>query len=236
MRAGSTIDRAGAACGLASLATGAAGGALERGWPSAADPEAVHAFVGAHREAILAQSMLFLLSSALFLGFVTALAAAHRRRDERDASLSTIVLVAGAIWSTLGMVAQAFQVGATMAGDRTDPGMLWTMAALFSIANLPLAVMLSANAAATFRARTFPIALGWVSIATAAAQLVLWLGAFVRSGPLAPDGWLTYVLYPTFAVWLLPTALTMARRQSGAVAASPSGALPPSAPASSTAS
>ena len=45
------------------------------------------------------------------------------------------------------MMAQAFQVGvATAAGDALQPALLWTMAAPFTIANLPVAVMLLATA------------------------------------------------------------------------------------------
>ena len=32
------------------------------------------------------------------------------------------------------------------------------------------------------------------------------------SGPLTPNGWLTYALYPVIAVWLLPTTLVMIKQ------------------------
>jgi len=47
-------ERWGAASGFAALVAGGAGGALERGWPSATDPFAVAVFLVDQRGAILA--------------------------------------------------------------------------------------------------------------------------------------------------------------------------------------
>ena len=44
-----------------------------------------------------------------------------------------------------------------------------------------------------------------------AAELLLWIGTIAQTGPLAPNGWLTYALYPLFLCWLLPTAIVMLR-------------------------
>jgi hypothetical protein len=203
-------ERWGAASGLASLAVGAAGGALERGWPSASDPAAVAAFIADKRAEILAQSMLFVLSAALFLWFLGSLRGFLARAEGEPAPLSTVVFGTGAVWVGLSMVAQAFQVGQAMDPNAgVQPTLLWTMAAMFSIANLPLAVMLLAVAVVSLRNRAFPRWLGWLSVVAASAQTVLWLGAVGREGPLAPNGWLIYVLYPLFAVWLVPTAIVM---------------------------
>ena len=49
-------------------------------------------------------------------------------------------------------------------------------------------------------------------MAGAAAELVLWCGTVATSGPLAPNGWLTYTLYPALAVWLVPTTILMMRK------------------------
>jgi hypothetical protein len=34
----------------------------------------------------------------------------------------------------------------------------------------------------------------------------------VSTGPLAPDGWLSFALYPVFLVWLIPATIIMIRR------------------------
>ena len=47
------------------------------------------------------------------------------------------------------------------------------------------------------------------------AQLLLWVGVVATDGPLAPNGSLTYALYPLFLVWLVPTAVIMIRRPAG---------------------
>jgi hypothetical protein len=49
--------------------------------------------------------------------------------------------------------------------------------------------MLFATAAVSFRARVFPAWLGWLSLATAAAYLMLLCGIVVETGPLSPTGW-----------------------------------------------
>ncbi len=59
---------------------------------------------------------------------------------------------------------------------------------------------------------TGPPWLGWISIAAAVAQLLLWGGTVVSGGPLALNGWLTYVLYPLFLIWLVPTTVVMIKR------------------------
>jgi hypothetical protein len=91
------------------------------------------------------------------------------------------------------MAAQAFQVGVAIApAEGLEPTLLWTMAAMFSIANMPLAVVLFATALVTFRTHAFPVWLGCLSVVAALAQMVLFAGTVVRSGPLAPpNGWLT---------------------------------------------
>lgn len=206
---------------------GAAGGALERGWPSANSPEQVAVFIVEHRAAILGQSMLFLLSSAIYLWFLGSLRSFLIRAEGAPGRLSTVAFGAGLGWVILGMVAQAFQVGQTMAVEGgVQPALLWVMAATFAISNLPCAVMLAAVAVASLRHRAFPVWLGGISIAAAVAQLLLWCGTVVGSGPLAPNGWLTYLLYPMLLVWLVPTTVVMIRRLGRAVPATAAGAAP----------
>ncbi|HEY3352165.1 MAG TPA: hypothetical protein VGQ83_02875 [Polyangia bacterium] len=205
--------RWGAASGFAALVAGAAGGALERGWPSGNDPGAVASFIAGHRAAILGQSMLFMLSSAFYLWFLGCLRTFLARAEGSTGRLSGVAFGAGTVWVAISMMAQAFQVGQTMAAPTgVQPVMMWTMAATFAIATLPCAVMLAAVATVSFRHAAFPRWLGGISVAAAVAQLLLWSGAVVTSGPLAPNGWLTYVLYPLFLLWLVPTTAVMIKR------------------------
>ena len=208
-------ERWSAGSGLAAFVVGAVGGALERGWPSAGDPAGVATFIATNRTAILAQSMAFVLSAGFYLWFFGSLRSFLSRREGGTGRLSTLAFGAGFVWAGLQMAAQAFQVGVAIAPvGGPEPTLLWTMAAMFSIANLPLAVMLFATALVTFRTHAFPIWLGWLSVVAAFAQMLLFAGTVVRSGPLAPNGWLTYALYPVIAVWLLPTTLVMIKQAS----------------------
>lgn len=215
-------ERWGAASGFAALVAGGAGGALERGWPSGDDPAAVAAFIAEHRGAILGQSVLFLLSSAIYLWFLASLRGHLARAEGGTARLSNAALGAGVAWAALGMLAQAFQVGITMSVRHgVQPALMWTMAATFAIANLPCAVMLAATAVVSLRHGAFPRWLGVISAVAASAQLLLFSGLVVTTGPLAPNGWLTYVLYPLFLVWLVPTTVVMIRRASSPLPANP---------------
>jgi hypothetical protein len=195
------------------LVLGGVGGALERGWPSANDPDAVARFIAANKPAILGQSMAFVLSAGIYMWFFASLRAFLARAEGEIGRLSALVFGAGLVWTGLQMAAQAFQVGAAMAPLGTlQPPILWMMAAMFSISNLPLAIALLATALVTFRTKVFPGWLGMIAVAAAVAQVVLWMGTVVRSGPLAPNGWLTYALYPIVALWLLPTTIVMIRK------------------------
>lgn len=214
-------ERVGGIAGLAALVLGGVGGALERGWPSANQTSAVAEFIGAHRAAILGQSMVFLVAAVLNLVFFSSIASRLDRRSP-NGSGSRLGFAFGAIWVALSAVAQAVQVGVAMAPTGSvGSGLLWTMAAAFGIANLPLGAMLAADARGFMATSAFPRWLGWISLAVFAAQILLFIGTVVERGPLAPNGWLTYVLYPLFAVWVVPTAVALLRNPHAPAPASP---------------
>jgi hypothetical protein len=127
--------------------------------------------------------------------------------------LSAVAFGSGVAWITLNLAAQAFQVG--VANDpkgEAQIALLETMTAVFTVANLPLAVMLVAIAVVSLRYRAFPLWLGWFAVVAAGAQAMLWLATVIQSGPLASDGWLSFALYPFFLVWLIPATVLMMYR------------------------
>jgi hypothetical protein len=198
-------ERSGAASGFALLALGAAATAFERLPASAAD-------FAANRTALWAQSMLFLAGAAVSLWFLGSLRNHLRRAEGGAGRLSEVAFGAGVAWAALNMLAQAFQVG--VAGDATATApvsLLNTMTAVFSVANLPLAVMLAAVAVVSLRHHAFPSWLGWLAAVAAGAQAALWAATVVPSGPLAAGGWLNAALYPFFLVWLVPATAIMMR-------------------------
>ena len=215
--------RVGAASGLVALVFGGVGGALERGWPSATDPGAVADFVSAHRVAILAQSMAFLLSAALIICFFSGLRSFVARSEGESEPACNAMFGASLVWASLQMIAQSFQVGVAMAPAGGAPSvLLWFMSAAFSISNLPLAIALSVFAAIA-RQGSFPSWLWWISAAAACAEFLLFVGTVLESGPLGPNGWLTYTLYPVFLVWLVPTAVIVLKRTGGTFGAGTTG-------------
>jgi hypothetical protein len=85
--------------------------------------------------------------------------------------------------------------------------------ALFIGANLLIAMMLLAVAVSSFQTDAFP---AWLSAVTAAGNIVPLLGIIVRTGPLAPNGWVTaYAPYPLFMAWLMSATIVMLRRIEG---------------------
>ena len=61
----------------------------------------------------------------------------------------------------------------------------------------------------SWRAHAFPAWVGWLSVLTALVHLLAWFGVIVDTGPLAPGGWVTFVVYPVFVVWLITIITTM---------------------------
>jgi hypothetical protein len=199
-------ERYGAASGFAMIVLGAAASVFERAPVTATD-------FAANRTALLTQSMLFLAGAAVSLWFVGSLRTYLLRAEGGTGRLSTVAFGAGIVWAALSMLAQAFQVGAASdTRGETSTALLKTMSAVFTVANLPLAVMLVAVAVIALRHHAFPVWLGWFSIAAAGAQVLLWVATVVQSGPLASDGWLTFALYPFFLIWLAPATVVMVRR------------------------
>jgi hypothetical protein len=199
-------ERYGAASGFAMVALGAVAVVFERTPVTAAD-------FAANRTALLTQSMLFLAGAAASLWFVGSLRSYLLRAEGGTGRLSGVAFGAGIAWAALNMLAQAFQVGvASDARGEAPAALLKTMTAVFTVANLPLAVMLVAVAVVSLRHHAFPVWLGWLSVAAAGAQALLWMATVVQSGPLASDGWLSFALYPFFLVWLVPATVIMIRR------------------------
>ena len=101
-------------------------------------------------------------------------------------------------------------VGPTSAATLTDLGYV-----ILVVANIPLAVMFTAIAVVSLRSRAFPIWLGWIAASAALAALLLSFSVVDPNGPLAPQGWLSYLLYLAPIVWLVPAATVMIRTGPG---------------------
>jgi hypothetical protein len=199
-------ERWGAAMGFAIVVLSVLATVFERSPVSAAD-------FAEHRPALVTQSMLFLASAGVMVWFVGSLRSYLMRAEGGTGRLSTVVFGAGVAWAVLDMVAQAFQIGVANDPHGDAPAaMIRMMTAVFTIANLPLAVMLGAVAVVALRYHAFPGWLGWLTVVVAAAPTVLFLSTAIDSGPLATDGWLGFVLYPFVLVWLVPTTVVMVRR------------------------
>jgi hypothetical protein len=216
-----------ATSGYAALAFGVAAVALERPWPSASEPAALPAFLADHRGAIVAQSVLFLLSAALMLGFLAVLRGFLLRAEGGTGRLTALAFGAGVIAYGLDIVGQAPQITLVLpsqAAIRPDVAAVITDLGfvMLTVANLPLAVMFAAVGVLSLRTDALPAWLGWLSAAAAAAALTLTFTVVDPSGPLATQGWAVYLLYLVPVVWLASATTVMVthapRRAAGALA------------------
>ncbi|GIH96313.1 hypothetical protein ACFFMN_39185 [Planobispora siamensis] len=206
-----TRERWGATGGLVAVAAGAAAAVFERGGVSPDAPAGqITAFFAANGSAMLAQSALFVIGAAALLWFLAGLRAFLAAAEGGSQRLSTLAFGAGVAQVTINLVAQAFQVGlATAPPEQVSAGLVALTNAVFTLANVPVAVMLAAVAAVSLRHGAFPPWLGWLGAAAAVAHALLSVSAFAYNGPLAPGGALSYLLYPALVVWLVPAAITM---------------------------
>ena len=117
-----TQDRWGALSGFAALAVGAAAVVLERGTPpvGASDVEEA-AFHGAHAQALLMQSLLFLISAALLLWFVGCLRTHLTAAEGGSGRYAGLVFGAGVGYVALSLTAQAGQIALAQVAGAAAP-------------------------------------------------------------------------------------------------------------------
>lgn len=206
---GVTWERWGALAGLVALFIGGIAAVFERSTPNP-NPSAsdVVNFYVENRSALLVQSLLFVLSSGIFLWFLAGLRSRLARTEGHTDKVSSIVHAAGVTWIVINLVMQAPQIAlARAAGGELQPQVAVVVndvgLALATIADVPVAVMVAGVGMLSFRAAGLPVWLGWLSTVVAVLHLVAWFGVVTDADPLAPGGWSTFLVYPAFVVWLL---------------------------------
>jgi hypothetical protein len=212
--------RAGAFTGLLSAGLGIAGGLLEGAltgpWPDAADPDYAQ-FLVANRAPILAQSMLFVFSSAALLWFLGYVRARLQRAEPAPGTVSAIAFGAGALAVGLNILGQAAQITLTLPSQaRIPPEVAAAVADLclvtLNLANLPAAVMFLAIALLSLRLRAYPRWLGWTAAAAATASFISTFSLIPPDGPLSPTGAVTTALRLVPLLWYVSAAVVMLRR------------------------
>lgn len=209
-----TRERWGAATGLVSIACSAVAVMFERGTVSAGDtPTRISAYFSDNQQELRTQALLFILGLGFTLWFIPTLTSHLGRAEGGQGRLAGIALVSGVTSVGLTFVALVFQIGlATAAHDAGQPALVAIMNAVFTVAGLPLVVMLIAVALVSLRTRVLPAWLAWLSGVAAVTQLIPVLGVVADSGPLASGGWLSaYLPYPLYAVWVVCVAVLLIR-------------------------
>ena len=198
--------------GYAALLCGISAALLDKTTP--ADAAALPAFLAENRVTILWQAMLFLLGAAFFMWFLGSLRAFLIRVEPNPGRVTMIAFVAGMVGYGVTVLALAPQISLTLpdrswvepatAAMATDLGYV-----MLTVANLPIAVMFAAIAVVCLRDNAFPAWLGWLAAVAAGSSVVLVFSLVDPAGPLAPQGWLSYVLYLVPVVWLAAATTVM---------------------------
>ncbi|MDR7082837.1 hypothetical protein J2X01_002127 [Arthrobacter ginsengisoli] len=215
--------RTGALSGLLAAALGVAGGLLEGSltgpWPDAADPGYAD-YLAANRAPVLAQSMLFVFSSAALLWFLGFVRARLLRVEPAPGTVAGIAFAAGALAVGLNILGQAAQITLTLPSQAgVPPNVAAAVADLclvtLGLANLPAGMMFLAIALLSVRQLAYPRWLGWISAAAAAASFVSTFSLVPADGPLSPTGVVTTALRLVPLLWYVPAAVVMLRRPGG---------------------
>jgi hypothetical protein len=214
---GTRFEKLSAATGYAALLCGIGAVALERPWPSTTDPAALPVFLADNHAAILGQSLLFLISAGFFLWFLGSLRSYLLAREAGTGRVTMIAFTAGMISYGLTIAGQAPQITLTLPAQASvDPALAVLLTDLgyvmLLVANIPLAVMFTAIAVVSLRNAAFPTWLGWIAAVAAVAAVVLPFAVVDPTGPLAPQGWMSYLLYLAPIVWLIPATTVMITR------------------------
>ncbi|MDF2585919.1 MAG: hypothetical protein K0R33_4562 [Mycobacterium sp.] len=212
-----TRQKWGAATGYAAVILGAAAVFFERPWPDTSDGDVLVLFFESNREAILTQSVLFILSACFLLWFMGSLRDLLAAAEGESARVANIAFASGVTWVGANVLGQAPQLTLTlMSGSALDGSSAVLLNqlgfAMLTIANIPLVVLLAAVAVLAFRVAAMPAWLGWFSAVTAVGTLVLALSVIRPEGALAPQGWLVYVLYMLPVLWLVAMTTITIRR------------------------
>ena len=214
---------AGAVSGLLSAALGVAGGMLEGAfsgpWPGAADPGYAE-FLLENRAPVLAQSMLFVFSSAALLWFLAYVRAHLLRTEKAPGTLSGLAFAVGVLAAGMNILGQAAQLTLTLPSQsRIPPEVAAAVADLclvtLNLANLPAGVMFLAIAVLSLRLQAFPRWLGWIAAAAATSSFVSTLSLIPAEGPLSPLGAATTALRLVPLLWYIPAAVVMIRYETG---------------------
>ena len=214
---------AGALSGLLSAALGVAGGMLEGAlsgpWPGAADP-GYPDFLLENRTLILAQSMLFVFSSAVLLWFLAYVRAHLLRTEKAPGTLSGLAFAAGVLAAGMNILGQAAQLTLTLPSQsRIPPEVASAVADLclvtLNLANLPAGVMFLAIAVLSLRLQAFPRWLGWIAAVAGLSSFVSTLSLIPVEGPLSPLGPATTALRLVPLLWYIPAAVVMIRYETG---------------------
>jgi hypothetical protein len=204
--------RWGAATGIASIVCSAAAVMFEHGTVRATDaPSRIAAYYVDNQQALRIQALLFIIGSGFSLWFFPTLTHHLARAEGGRARIAVTALVCAITSVALTLIALTYQLGLAAAGPASgQPAVVGVMNAVFVVAGLPLAVMLTATALLTVRAQAFPAWLGWLAALAAITQMIPVLGVVADTGPLASGGWISaYLPYPLYAAWVLCAAVLL---------------------------
>ena len=172
------------------------------------------AYYSNHEGKIFVGAGLFCLGSALFIWFLSSLAA-HFRRAGDDGRLATVMISGGVATAASIALVTAPPVAGALAFDNDDRSLspeaaetLWVLGdGFFVVAELLAVALLGAAALMILRTKAFPVWFGWVTAVFTLGLLVL------------PVGW-AFLVWGV-PLWTIATSVWVFMREGRGTAAAP---------------
>lgn len=172
----------------------------------------IAAFMAQHRSALQLMMVLYTIGVTLWLVFGTALAARMRASVPSESVLPNLV-AAGTIGLVTLLLAGFTSFDLLVYRPRgTQARLLYDLSfGLLAMSGLPTAIALSAYAVAVRRYRFLRNSTGYLAALGAAAHLLLLLSFIAATGFFSLEGLVIAVIPATLWIWILHTAIVMAR-------------------------
>ena len=187
--------------------------------PRAEDAAGFTDYVTTHSGVLFTIVLLYSLSAASFIVFLTGLRQLVRLAKPEQEWASTLVFAAGLVDVTIGLVGFVFIAAAALdtVNNKPDPSVVSALGeastpAFAGVGLITLALFLASAGYSTMSSGLLPRWTGWLAYAGAVLSLVAAPSIYAGSGPTGfytADGYVTFFGVFVYLVWLLVAGVYM---------------------------
>lgn len=209
----SNWDRVAASTGIAAavlIAVGFASSGASPSWTASGSTIAQN--IATHHDSGLASVIIVGFGLMALIWFAATLGSVLRANGEDR--LGSVVLAGAAVFVSIFAIAGVVRLTLFYGSAGGDPQLTKTLFQMQGLATtlafLPLALMIFANAVATARSKILP---GWYAGISGVATLliVVGVGTVAQSGAFSPNGGYAFVALLALAIWLVVTSILLMR-------------------------